>query len=236
MHAFINKATAVLRDNGKLLLRTYDNLESDTDKAVTQTQKLREKLEAKIHTELSNIYPKHEFTFPDLTIKNDAEIVWHIDVLNGQANFQRGIPQFAMVITICEKQKPQHAIVYDPILHECFTATKGQHAKLGQKRIRVANSKEHEHALVSSNTTLNFNVTHKTGCNALQAAYVAAGRIDAFIGDNLSYCELSAASLLVKVAGGLFCDWQGDNKTEETGQLIVTNKYLLKPLLQQLKN
>jgi myo-inositol-1(or 4)-monophosphatase len=235
MHAFLNKATAVLRDNGKLILRNYDNLESTIEKASVQTQKLREKLEAKIETELFEFYPKHKFIFSDaITTDNEAEITWHIDVLNGQENFQRGIPHFAMTITIFEKHKPQHAVIYDPLLQECFTATNGQHTQLARKRIRVTNIKELDQALIASNINLDFKPSQQTGCTALQLAYVAAGRLDAFIGTKLSYCELTAGSLLIKVAGGLFSDWQGDNKIEQTGQLIATNKYLLKPLLQNL--
>ncbi len=234
MHAYLNKATKILRDASKILLRGYDNLESTPEKIDTQLHKLREKLEATVYTELLEAYPEHEFSFPGLTIKNQADIVWHIQVLSGEDNFRHGIPHFAMVVSIFDKNKIQHSLIFDPILQEIFTASRGANAQISRKRIRVSNTKEMDQAIIGSNINFNHTNLRQTGCAALQLAYVASGRLDGFVGKALSHCDLTAGSLLVKIAGGIFSDWQGDAKHEHTGELIASNPKLFKALLQQV--
>ncbi len=235
MHAYLNIATKVIREVSKVLLRGYDNLESTPEKRDQQIIKLREKLEAKIYTALLERYPRHEFAFPGLTIKNEAETVWHIDVLSGEANFRRGIPHFAMVITINEKNKPQHALVFDPILQEMFTVTKNASAQINNQRIRISSTQELEEAMIGSNFNFDHENLRRTGCPALLLAYVANGRLDGFVGRNLSYYDITAGSLMVKVCGGMFADFQGDTKHEETGELVAATPKLFKALLQITK-
>lgn len=235
MHAYLNTATKLVRNLSKPLLRCFDNLETKPAKQEEQIKQLREALESKIYTELLKIYPDHEFAFPGLLIKNDRDIVWHINVLSGENNFRHRIPHFATVITIYEKQKPQHALIFDPILQELFTATKGAQTSLNNTALRVSTIKELETALIGTN----FNFTQvenlrRTGCPALELAYVAAGRLDAFVGKEVNNHDINAGTLLIKVAGGLFGDWRGDNKQEENGELIAANPKLFKELIQLL--
>lgn len=232
MHAYLNTATKVVRTISKVLVRGFDDLETNPQKLDEQVQRLREKLESKIYTDLLKTYPDHEFAFPGLVIKNHASIVWHINVLSGEENFRRGIPHFAIVMTICEKNKPQHALIFNPMLQELFTATKGNQVQLNNKRLRVTTIKELDEALVAANFNFARPQLYRTGCPALDLAYVAAGRFDGFVGKDVNNNDMTAGTLMVKVAGGLFGDWQGDTKQEETGELIAANAKLFKELLR----
>jgi len=60
---------------------------------------------------------------------------------------------------------------------------------------------------------------------------VAAGRLDGFIGQQVSNFELAAGALLIKVAGGLYGDFSGDNNCEENGEIIASQPKLFKNLL-----
>lgn len=114
-----------------------------------------------------------------------------------------------------------------------FTATKSENAQLNRKNIRVSNTTEAAEAIIGSNFNFNHPQLRQTGCSALQLAYVACGRLEGFVGKHLSSDDLAVGSLLVKSAGGLVSDWQGDQKTEETGNIIATNKKLFKELLKK---
>ncbi|MBX9705044.1 MAG: inositol monophosphatase, partial [Gammaproteobacteria bacterium] len=195
-------------------------------------RKVREQAESKIYTELQKAYPKHEFAFPGLVVKHTADTIWQIDVLSGEANFRHGVPHFAITIAIRENKKVQHCLVYNPLLQELFTATRGEQTNINNKRVRVSTTKTLENALLATNYNLAHAPVRQTGCPALELAYVAAGRYDGFIGKDLTVYEIAAGSLLVKTAGGLFGDFMGDTKCEETGELVAGNTKLFKELLQ----
>lgn len=232
MHAYLNTATKVVRTISKILLRGFDNLESDPRKLDDHMRKVREQAESKMYAELQKAYPKHEFSFPGLVIKHSADTIWQIDVLSGETNFRHGIPHFAITIAIRENKKVQHSLIYNPLLQELFTATRGEQTNLNDKRMRVSTIKTLENALIATNYNLAHAPVRNTGCPALELAYVAAGRYDGFIGKDLTVYEIAASSLLVKTAGGLFGDFMGDTKCEETGELVAGNSKLFKELLQ----
>jgi fructose-1,6-bisphosphatase/inositol monophosphatase family enzyme len=98
-------------------------------------------------------YPNHAFLAEESGQSGtDDEFVWIIDPLDGTTNFLHGYPQFAVSIGVQRRGRMEHAVVYDPLRQELFTASRGEGAQLDGKRIRVTpahrpGARAHRHRL-----------------------------------------------------------------------------------------
>jgi myo-inositol-1(or 4)-monophosphatase len=157
-----------------------------------------------------------------------AENIWIIDPLDGTTNFIHGLPQYGISIALMQRGVVTQAVVYDPSRDELFTASKGRGAFLNDRRIRVSKRTRLEESLVGTGFPFrkidNLDqylamlraVTEKAagvrrpGAAALDLAYVACGRFDAFFELGLSPWDVAAGSLLVTEAGGLIGNFTAD--------------------------
>ena len=149
------------------------------------------------------------------------EYIWIIDPLDGTTNFLHGFPQFAVSIGLQHRGRLEHAVVYDPLRQELFTASRGDGAQLDGRRMRV--SKQHrarrradrhglsvsrepqwlDHYLAMLKAVMQATAgMRRPGAAALDLAYVAAGRLDAFWEIGLSPWDTAAGKLLITEAGG----------------------------------
>ena len=145
------------------------------------------------------------------------------------------------------------AVVFDPNRNELFTASKGVGAYLNDRRIRVSKVDKVEDALMGTgfpfrevghlddylrmfkNVTLNCAGVRRPGAAALDLAWVAAGRIDGFWEIGLSPWDMAAGALLVREAGGLIGDLEGNDKFLDSGRVVASNGKIFGALLQLLK-
>ena len=157
-----------------------------------------------------------------------AENIWIIDPLDGTTNFIHGLPQYGISIALMQRGVVTQAVVYDPSRDELFTASKGRGAFLNDRRIRVSKRTRLEESLVGTGFPFrkidNLDqylamlraVTEKAagvrrpGAAALDLAYVACGRFDAFFELGLSPWDVAAGSLLITEAGGLIGNFPAD--------------------------
>ena len=182
---------------------------------------------------------------------------WVIDPLDGTSNYLRGLPHWCVSIALCEGPEPLHGVVFDPLRNELFIATRGAGAQLNDKRIRVAERKDLAGAVIATgfpprerkraDAQLDCVKTllqeaedvRRTGSAALDLAYVAAGRVDAYFEAGVQAWDVAAGALLVREAGGRVCDFKG----APTGplhiagatagrQLVAANVKLVDPLLK----
>src|SRR5258706_355153 len=151
---------------------------------------------------------------------SDNEFVWIIDPLDGTTNFLHGFPTFAVSIALEHKGRLQHAVVYDPMRQEFFTASRGDGAQLEGKKIRVSTQRTLEGSLIGTGFPFRAGAhvdeylamlkvimaaaagVRRPGAASLDLAYVAAGRIDGLLGIGLSPCATAAGTLLIQEAGG----------------------------------
>ena len=186
----------------------------------------------------------------------DAELMWCIDPLDGTVNFVHELPMFAVSIARLRRGVPEIAVVHLPRLQETFTAIRGGGAFLNGKPIQVSNSSRpldslfatgfpYRRHLLADNNLENFNrmFLHQRGIRrmgsaAIDLAYVAAGRLDAFWEMHLSPWDVAAAGLLVQEAGGVVDtlrpggDWVFDANliagpaklVEATRQILAENR------------
>jgi myo-inositol-1(or 4)-monophosphatase len=178
--------------------------------------------EAEIIDTIRRAYPDHGILAEEsgLTTGRD-EVTWIIDPLDGTTNYLHGFPQFCVSIGIQVRGRVEHGIVYDPMRQELFTASRGSGAKLDDRRIRVSKSRGLEGSLIGTGLPFRSNTrwldaylamlkaviqttagVRRPGSAALDLAYVAAGRTDAFWELGLSPWDTAAGALLVTEAGG----------------------------------
>jgi myo-inositol-1(or 4)-monophosphatase len=178
--------------------------------------------------------------------------VWIIDPLDGTTNFMHGFPQFAVSIACQVEGKLDHAVIYDPMRQEIFTATRGSGAYLENRRLRVSNRRSLEGALIGTGFPYRENlhlldpylamfkaVTLKTagqrrpGAAALDLAYVAAGRTDGFWEFGLKAWDTAAGTLLIREAGGLVSTLDGA-EYKQNGNIVAGSPRVFNELLETI--
>lgn len=210
--------------------------------------------EQEIIYHLRKAYPDHNIRGEESGYSKgkDSDYEWIIDPLDGTTNFIHGIPHFAVSIACKYKGQVEHAVVLDPIKREEFTASRGRGAALNGRRIRVSSRRGLDGALIGTGIPFSGfaydNMTpylaslqeiagqtagiRRPGAAALDLAYVAAGRFDAFWEMNLNEWDIAAGVLLVKEAGGLVSDFNGGNSFMDTGHIVCGTPKVFKPILQ----
>ena len=142
---------------------------------------------------------------------NDKDNYWIIDPIDGTTNFLHGVPHFAISIALKSNNEIISGLIYDPIKDEMFYAEKNIGAFLNNKRIRVSKRKKINECLIASsgndiniiNEKIKGKVTiRNSGSAALDMAYVASGRYDAYLQKKVSLWDIAAGIVIVKEAGG----------------------------------
>ena len=145
---------------------------------------------------------------------NDNKNTWIIDPIDGTVNFLHGIPHFAISIALRSDDEIISGLIFDPIKNEMFFAEKNNGAFFNNHRIRVSKKNNINDCLFATNdkiiTELNF-PNRKSGCAALDMAYVAAGRYDGYFQKNLNLWDIAAGIILIKEAGGIINEIDLDN-------------------------
>jgi len=207
--------------------------------------------EAEIVREIKRFHPDHAFLCEESGATGEGEIVWVIDPLDGTSNFLHGLPHFAVSIAQQVKGRTEHAVVYDPMRDEMFTASRGSGAYVNNTRMRVSARKSLEDAVLA--TAFPFRNRDKlqlygrifqsifaqvedfrrAGTASLDLAWVAGGRLDGFFEIGLKPWDVAAGALLVREAGGVVLDFDGNDGVEDAGTIIAA-PYKIMTLLRQL--
>ncbi len=177
-----------------------------------------------------------------------------IDPLDGTTNFLHGIPHFAISIGMERDGVLQSAVVFNPITDEMFTAERSSGAFLNDKRLRVAARRELSASLAGTGIPFIGRGDHprflgelgavmaatsgvrRNGSAALDLAWVAAGRLDAFWERGLAAWDIAAGILLVKEAGGMVSDLVGGERMLASGDILASNPALHPQYLKLLKD
>ncbi|MSQ55004.1 MAG: inositol monophosphatase [Betaproteobacteria bacterium] len=183
----------------------------------------------------------------------DNEHVWIIDPLDGTTNFIHGFPHYCVSIGVQHRGTIAHGVIYDPNRNELFTATRGSGAFLNDRRLRVTKCLRLADALVATGfpfkelSRLDIYMrqlktlmgscagVRRAGSAALDLAYVAAGRCDAFWELGLSKWDMAAGALLIQEAGGLVTDPKGEPNYMESGDIVAGTPKVFSELLDALR-
>ncbi len=186
------------------------------------------------------------------TDSDDAEWRWIIDPLDGTTNYAHGYPRFCVSIGVERRDERVVGVVYDPLLDELYSATKGGGAFLGERRLAVSRESRLNHALAATgfpydakqspaDNLSNFarmtratRAVRRDGSAALDLCYVAAGRLDAFWEFKLRAWDVAAGLLLIDEAGGRTTDRQGDPPPRDGREVVASNGLLHREILALL--
>ena len=161
--------------------------------------------------ELKKARPTYSFISEEKGIEKnkDKNNTWIIDPIDGTVNFLHGIPHFAISIALRSNNEIVSGLIYDPIKDEMFFAEKNNGAFLNNQRIRVSSKNNINNCLFAIGGNLKDEPdfpNRKSGCAALDMAYVAAGRYDGYFQKNLNLWDIASGIVLIKEAGGVIND------------------------------
>ena len=129
----------------------------------------------------------------------DTSNSWIIDPIDGTINFLHGIPHFAISIALKSDDEIICGLIFDPIKDEMFYAEKNNGAFFNNQRIRVSKKNNLDECLFAVGKLKNEpSFTYRrSGCAALDIAYVASGRLDGYAQSNLNLWDIAAGIVLI---------------------------------------
>ncbi len=197
------------------------------------------KVEKIILEELKKARPNYSIISEENGIKNnkDKNNTWIVDPIDGTINFLHGIPHFAISIALKSKNEIISGLIFDPIKNEMFFAEKNNGAFFNNHRIRVSKkNKINDCLFVAGGKIKNeLDLTYrKSGCAALDMAYVAAGRYDGYFQYNLNLWDIAAGIILIKEAGGILNEI--NLSKNEKIKIIASSTNINSKLLEKLSN
>ena len=251
----LNIAVRAARKAGDVIARNIDRRDTLTvsEKSphdfVTEIDRTAEQ---RIIDTVRRSYPDHAFLAEESGAHGRGDFEWIIDPLDGTTNFVHGFPHVAVSIAVRRRGRLEHAVVFDPLRQELFTASRGAGARLDDRRIRVAAKSGLKGALLGTglppretgrlDTHLAMLKTlssapaqiRRGGAAALDLAYVAAGRLDGFWEAGLAPWDIAAGALLVQEAGGIVAEPDGGDDYLRSGEVAAANPKVLRAMLKAI--
>jgi myo-inositol-1(or 4)-monophosphatase len=221
MKHYLDAAQNAARSAGELLRKNFPRRKEvnafaahDIKLAIdVQTQEL-------ITQELLKLFPEHALYGEEGIVGDQSSAhQWIVDPLDGTVNYFYQIPHFCVSIALRFKGEIILGVIYDPMRDEMWSVQKGEKPRLNGEHFRVSERTELSEAIVSvglakTDDTIDTNLpllqamVHKVrkcrvlGSAALDMAYVACGRFDAYIERGISLWDIAAGWILIETAGG----------------------------------
>ncbi|MFV0416167.1 MAG: inositol monophosphatase family protein [Chthoniobacterales bacterium] len=218
---FLQLAEEAARMAGGLIKANFGcHLEVDVMEAHDIKIELDRRTQRLIEGHILERHPGHAIYGEEgISGNQDGEYQWIIDPIDGTVNFFYGIPHFAVSIALRRKGVTQVGVIYDPMKEEMWTACLGGKAYLNGQSVQVSTRSKLSDAILS----VGFSKTEESrekglplftrmsreakkcrmlGSAALDMAYIACGRLDAYIESQISLWDIAAGQLLIECAGG----------------------------------
>lgn len=254
----MNIMTGVARKAGRAILRDFGELENlqimrkGLNDFVTKADLKSERI---LKEELSRARPHYCFVLEEGGVIEgpDKSHRWFIDPLDGTINFMHGVPHFAISVGLERDGHMVAGVVYNPVTDDMYSAEKGQGAWHNDRRLRVSARRDLADTLIGTgiphrgrpaqnefihevNAVMReVSGVRRFGSAALDLAWVASGRYDAFWERALAPWDVAAGIVLVREAGGLVSDLSSGQDMLTNGHILASNGQLHGPLLKLLK-
>ncbi len=215
---------------------------------VSYVDKTAEKI---IVTNLEKILPEAGFITEEKTRSTVADRYnWIIDPLDGTTNFIHGVPTYSVSIALKEYDELVCGVIYEINLDECFYAWKDAPAYLNSREIKVSNIPTVEKSLIATGFPYydfekqpqymqlfaelmkSSHGLRRLGSAAVDLAYTACGRFEAFYEYNLNPWDIAAGVVIVRQAGGEVVNFKGGDEVLNTRELLATNGRITGELLE----
>lgn len=242
MASYLETAIEIARESGALLGNYFERrvgyeLKGDFD-LVTEADRASERL---IVERLRSHFPSHGIVAEEGGGQDGAgEFRWYVDPLDGTTNFAHGFPVYNVTLALERAGELICGVIYDPERREMFSAERGSGAWMNNRRIRVSRTARLKDSLVATgfpsykrHQSVNVHFYHqlamashgvrRAGSAALDLAFVACGRLDAFWEFGLNTWDMAAGMLLVSEAGGRVTDMHGAPAKVGVARLLADN-------------
>ena len=246
-------ATNIARDAGDLIMGFTQGERSIVYKGerdmVTQVDAAAEELIIKA---INKQFPDHSILAEeggDIGA-SDFEYRWIIDPLDGTTNFVHGFPVFGVSIGVEYAGEMVAGAIYDPNQQEMFSAGAGLGATMNDKPIHVSKTEDMGKSLIATgfpytnNAHFELNMKlwqeiygqtqglRRAGAAAIDLAYVACGRLDAYWEFCIKPWDMAAGLLIAREAGGVVSDPYGEPLKFSEGHILAANPKLYPHLLE----
>lgn len=248
----------LVKETGEMVLELKKELKDEDivskgkNDFVTMVDKASER---KLVEALGKLIPESGFIAEEGTSTKKGDVYnWVIDPIDGTTNFMHGAPPFSISIALQEKDDIVIGVVYEMFSKECFYSWKGGKAYLNGSEIQCSNKKTVEDSLIATGfpykafdkldnfmKTLLYFMDHshgvrRLGSAAVDLAYVACGRYDAFYEYGLQPWDVAAGAFLIEQAGGSNSDFSGAQNFLLGKEIISGNAYNFKDFQTVIDN
>ena len=249
----INIFEKAARKAGRSLIRDFgemENLQIQSKSLGNFVTNADLKAESTLLETLQNYYPESTYLSEEKGFKKGNNETIVIDPIDGTSNFIHGIPLIGIVISRIINKEITDGIVYNPITNDFFWASKGKGAWHNNKRLRVSKRQNLEDCIIGTaihhdrisenylkeikNIALSTSGTRRLGSVAIDLAYVAAGKLDAFWGRKFNLWDLASGVLLIKEAGGQVSEPDGKTWNIESKDILASNSLIHQLIQDQL--
>ena len=221
MNDYLQTAIEAARAAGKLL---RENFGKAPDVNAFETHDIKLELDVRSQELITRIllgrFPDHAILGEEgLTGNQEGEFQWIVDPIDGTVNYFYGVPHFCVSIALRRNGGIVLGVIYDPMRDELWSVVDGasptlngvpcaasNRDKLGDAMVSIGFAKSDD--AIDSGLPLLQKMAYRVrkcrmmGSAALDMAYVACGRLDAYIESSISLWDIAAGLLLVKAAGG----------------------------------
>jgi len=243
---------------GKLVKDGYKRPKNITHKGVVDlVTEYDQRVEKLILSRLQEYFPGYSLVGEE---SYDGDLqgskIIYIDPIDGTTNFIHGIPHLGISIGIWEDNAPIAAVVYNPILHEMFSAAANHGAFCNDIPLRVSEQDELQQSLIGTGfpyakvnmsteyhwviDTLTSILPHirdirRLGAAAIDLCYLAQGRIDGFYEIDLQPWDVAAGILIVQEAGGEISNLSGEPYNISDKGIVASNSKIHTQILSHTK-
>jgi myo-inositol-1(or 4)-monophosphatase len=250
------QVTEVAREAGSFIREERKNFDPNriefkgVNDLVSYVDKTAEK---KIVAALEKILPEAGFiTEEKTTTKIGEKYNWIIDPLDGTTNFIHGLPTFSVSIALQDGDQLVSGVVYEVNQDECFYASNDTPAYLNGNEIKVSNaptisdsllatgfpyydfSRQQQYINLFTELMKSCHGLRRIGSAAVDLAYTACGRFEAFYEYNLNAWDVAAGIVIVKQAGGEVVNFSGGNEVVNSRELLATNGKITGEMLEAI--
>ncbi len=255
--ALMNVMTGAARKAGRALARDFgevERLQVSVKGPANFVSAADHRAEDIIYSELSRARPGYGFLMEERGAIDGGDKThrWIVDPLDGTTNFLHGIPLFCISIGLERDGQLVAGIIYLPVLDELYTAERGKGAFMNDHRIRVSARRQLTDAMLATSIphkgrdgherfqnemralTRETTGIRRTGAAAIDLAWTAAGRFDAYWEHALQPWDMAAGIVILREAGGIATDLDGGHDMFATGTVVAGVPSIQRALLEKL--
>jgi myo-inositol-1(or 4)-monophosphatase len=254
LHTYLEVAKAASTEAGNVLKENFGKLspsmidEKTKNDFVTDVDKKSERI---IKDCIKSHFPGHDILAEEsFTERQPSPFLWIVDPLDGTMNYIHGLPNFAISIALQYKEELLVGLIYEPQREIFYSAIRGEGTFKNNKQIRISQTTAINTSLIATGFPfrikdvldkylrvfkelfMHASGIRRCGSASLDLAYTADGIFGGFFECALSPWDMAAGALLVKEAGGVVTDFDGNDQYLKTGNIIAGTKTVHKEMLK----